>query len=258
MRKDPMPLNVKTLLLAATALMATVTTANAQDANVNAPYNEFLAKYVTQVEGINLLAYDKVTDEDEAKLEAYIETLSNVDSSDFNKEEAIAYWANLYNAETINVILDNYPVKSIRKIGLLGPWKKKRLTVNGERLSLDNIEHDIVRGTYDEPRIHFAFNCASIGCPNLGMKAWEAETLDEDLDQAGRDFIATARGVNVSADGKLTGSSLFKWYKDDFGDSSEEVVAYLAQFAEGEKKDAMLAATKFDKFDYDWGLNIPE
>ena len=90
------------------------------------------------------------------------------------------------------------------------------------------------------------------------MKAWEAETLDEDLDQAGRDFIATARGVSVAADGTITGSSLFKWYDDDFGTSKKEVITYLAQFAEGEKKEAMLAADKFDKFDYDWGLNIPE
>lgn len=252
-----MSVKIKTLLLTATALMMSAGTATAQDANVNATYNDFLAKYVTQEEGINLVAYDKVTDEDEAILEAYIETLSNVDSSEFSQEEAIAYWANLYNAETINVILDNYPVKSIRKIGLLGPWKKKRLTVNGQSMSLDNIEHDTVRANYDEPRIHFAFNCASIGCPNLGVKAWEAETLDVDLDQAGRDFIATARGVSVSANGKVTGSSLFKWYKDDFGTSKKEVITYLAQFAEGEKKAAMLAADEFDKFDYDWGLNIP-
>lgn len=249
---------INTLLLTATALMATVTTATAQDANVNTPYNEFLAKYVTQEDGIDLVAYDKVTDEDEAKLEAYIETLSNIDASDFSQEEAIAYWANLYNAETINVILDNYPVSSIRKIGLLGPWKKKRLTVNGEKLSLDNIEHDIVRGTYDEPRIHFVFNCASIGCPNLGLKAWEAETLDAEMDRAGRDFIATSRGVSLSETGKITGSSLFKWYKKDFGETDEDVIRYLAQFATGYKKDAMMAASKFDNHDYDWGLNIPK
>jgi len=160
-----------------------------ETASVNAPYNDFLAKYVERQNGINLVAYDKVTDADEAKLEAYIDTLSNTDISGFSDAEIMAYWFNLYNAKTVDVILDNYPVSSIRKIGFTGPWGKKLLTVNGEKLSLNNIEHDIVREDYDEPRVHFAFNCASIGCPDLKLTAWEAETLEEDLTQASIDFV---------------------------------------------------------------------
>jgi len=225
---------------------------------VNAPYNDFLAKYVSQKNGVNLVAYGDVSDEDEKVLEAYIDVLSHTDISSYNDDEIMAYWFNLYNAKTIDVILDNYPVKSIRKIGFGGPWKKKVLTVNGKSMSLDDIEHGTIRATYNEPRIHFAFNCASIGCPNLKMTAWEAETLDADLTQASIDFINSPRGVSVSSNGKLTGSSLFKWYKKDFGETSQEVVTYLSQFAQGDIKAAMDGASKFDKFDYDWDLNAPK
>lgn len=223
---------------------------------INAPYNEFLSKYVSRHDGINLVAYGDVSDEDEAMLEAYIDKLSNLDISNYDDDAIMAYWFNLYNAKTIDVILDNYPVKSIRKIGFTGPWKKKVLTVNGKAMSLNNIEHDTIRANYDEPRIHFAFNCASIGCPNLKLTAWEKETLEADLTQAAKDFVNSSRGVDVTASGKLIGSSLFKWYKDDFGASEAEVINYLSQFAEGDIKIALENARKFDKFDYDWNLNI--
>jgi len=225
-------------------------------ASVNAPYNAFLSKYVKTENGINLVAYDKVTDADEATLEAYIETLSNTDISSFSDEETLAYWFNLYNAKTVDVILDNYPVKSIRKIGLTGPWGKKLLTVNGQKMSLNNIEHDTVREDFDEPRIHFAFNCASIGCPDLKLTAWEAETLEEDLTQASMDFVASPRGVSVDEDGDITASSIFKWYKKDFGSNEAELAQYLSQFATGAKKTALENATKIDDYDYDWSLNI--
>jgi len=227
-----------------------------ETASVNAPYNDFLAKYVERQNGINLVAYDKVTDADEAKLEAYIDTLSNTDISGFSDAEIMAYWFNLYNAKTVDVILDNYPVSSIRKIGFTGPWGKKLLTVNGEKLSLNNIEHDIVREDYDEPRVHFAFNCASIGCPDLKLTAWEAETLEEDLTQASIDFVASPRGITVDQDGDITASSIFKWYRKDFGKNEAELAQYLSQFATGAKKTALENATKIDDYDYDWSLNI--
>jgi hypothetical protein len=228
---------------------------NAQNETLNEPYNAFLGKYVRAENGLNLVAYGEVSDADEAKLEAYIQTLSELDISAYSDEEIMAYWFNLYNAKTIDVILDNYPLKSIRKIGFRGPWKKKVLTVRGKKMSLDNIEHDTIRATYDEPRIHFAFNCASIGCPNLKPTAWEAETLEADLDQAARDYIQSPRGVVFKSDGDLIGSSLFDWYKDDFGDSTAEVAQYLSQFADGETKTALEKAAKFDDYIYDWDLN---
>lgn len=237
---------------------AEMTMVDMNSSEINAPYNAFLSKYVESQNGINLVAYDKVSDEDEATLEAYIETLSNLDISGYSDEAVMAYWFNLYNAKTIDVILDNYPVKSIRKIGFAGPWGKKLLRVNGNKLSLDNIEHDIVREEYDEPRVHFAFNCASIGCPNLKLSAWEAETLEADLTQAAQDFVESARGIDVDKNGNIRASSIFKWYKKDFGQTEAEVVKYLSQFAQGDKKTALENATKIKSYDYDWSLNITQ
>ena len=222
-------------------------------AGPNAPYNEFLSKYVRPVNGINLVAYDKVTPQDRAKLRGYIETLSAIDIEALPRDAEMATWFNLYNAKTIELILENYPTKSIRKIG--NPWKKDRLVVNGKNMSLDDIEHGTVRKKYDEPRVHYAFNCASIGCPNVKSSAWEASSLEADLAQASRDFVASERGVSVQG-GKITVSSIFKWYKKDFGGNEAGVLAHLRQYASGSKKAALDAANDIDKYDYDWDLNI--
>ncbi|MEP6341870.1 MAG: DUF547 domain-containing protein [Maricaulaceae bacterium] len=221
--------------------------------NPNAPYNAFLAKYVSPVNGINLVAYDKVTQEDRASLNAYIHTLSAIDIEALPRDKEMATWFNLYNAKTIELILENYPTKSIRKISR--PWKKDRLTVNGKAMSLDDIEHGTVRKKYDEPRVHYAFNCASIGCPNVKPSAWEAATLEADLAQAARDFIASERGVSVEGN-KIVASSIYKWYKKDFGGSEDGILAHMREYASGSKKAVLDSADNINKYDYDWDLNI--
>jgi len=221
--------------------------------NPNAPYNAFLSKYVSSVNGINLVSYDKVTSADREQLQAYIEKLSTMDIEALPRDAEMATWFNLYNAKTIDLILENYPTKSIRKIS--NPWKRKRLVVNGNKMSLDDIEHGTVRRKYNEPRVHYAFNCASIGCPNVKRSAWEASTLEADLAQASRDFIASDRGVAVR-DGKIIASSIFKWYKKDFGGNEAGILAHLRQYASGSKKAALEATNNINKYDYDWDLNI--
>lgn len=226
---------------------------------IHQPYNAFLSKYVVPENGLNLVAYGKVTDADEQALEDYIDTLSTIDIATYSDDQAMAYWFNLYNAKTVDLILDNYPVKSIRKIGFLsGPWDKDILTVRGQKMSLNDIEHDTVRERYKEPRVHFAFNCASIGCPNLKTTAWEAATLNEDLTQAAKDYIASPRGVRVDEDGDITVSSIFKWYQEDFGENEADVMTYLIKFADGDKKLVLQNANEIDDYDYDWSLNIAE
>ena len=196
-------------LLAATALglgtmamapaIAAEETMMQDEENVNAPYNEILATYLSEKDGINLFDYGAVTSEDRAKLAAYVEELQGLKPSQMSVDEQIAYWANLYNALTLDLVLDAYPVSSIRKIhgGVFrrGPWKKKIVQVAGRSLSLDDIEHGILREEWSDPRIHYSVNCASIGCPNIRAEAWEAETLDEDLDNAARAFINHPRAV---------------------------------------------------------------
>lgn len=255
-------------LLSTTAIVQTASAApNAGDpmtmtdkASTNAVFNKFLNKYGVQQGDISLIRYSAVTADDKAALEGYIETLSKAGPPNGTDEEKMVYWFNLYNAETIIVILDNYPVKSIREIGgsfiSKGPWGDKTLTVAGKPMSLNNIEHDTVRAQYNEPRIHYAFNCASISCPDLKLSAWEAETFDADLSAAATAYINSDRGVAVDDKGRLTVSSIFKWYKQDFGNGSEaDVLAHLAKYATGNKKAAITAAGKVKKYDYDWNLN---
>ena len=245
---------------AAEAAQAAQTAATAQElrqaevpVSPNASYNAFLSKYVSSVNGINLVAYDKVTPQDRASLQAYIQKLSAMDIEALPRDAEMATWFNLYNARTIELILENYPIKSIRKISR--PWKKDRLVVNGKKMSLDDIEHGTVRKKYKEPRVHYAFNCASIGCPNVKASAWEAETLEADLAQASRDFIASERGVSIQGN-KVIASSIFKWYKGDFGGNEASLLAHFRLYATGSKKVALDAATDIDKYDYDWDLNI--
>ena len=215
-------------------------------------YNRFLQTYVKPTNGINLVAYADVTEADAMAIKGYIEGLANTEITDFTDSEKMAYWFNLYNAVTLDLILDNYPVDSIKDIE--DPWSRKLVNVRGATMSLDEIEHETLRENYDEPRIHFAVNCASIGCPNLKQTVWEAETLEADLNQAAKDYIASSRGIMVKGE-KLQASSIFDWYEEDFGTNDEEVLTYLSQFAEGEKKSAMQNANEISDYQYDWSLN---
>ncbi|WP_416878787.1 DUF547 domain-containing protein [Litorimonas sp.] len=226
---------------------------SASSSEMKQAYNEFLQSYVIPSNGVNLVAYADVTEADAAALQGYIENLANTDISTFSEDEKMAYWFNLYNAVTLDLILDNYPIDSIKDID--DPWGQKLVNVRGATMSLDEIEHDTLRENYDEPRIHFAVNCASIGCPNLKQTAWEAETLETDLDQAARDYIASSRGIMINGD-DIQASSIFDWYEEDFGADEEEVLTYLSQFATGEKKSAMQNANDISDYEYDWSLNV--
>ena len=195
---------------------------------------------------------------DLATIKDYVTALEGRDPSSMAANEATAYWANLYNAVTLRVVLENYPVKSIKKIGggLFGggPWKKDEVTVGGRALSLDNIEHDILRKDYSSPYIHYMVNCASIGCPNLQPKLWTAETLDADRKKAASEFINSSRGVSINGS-KLKVSSIYKWFKEDFGGNDEGVIAHLKLHAKGDLKAALDAGAKISGDDYNWNLN---
>lgn len=225
----------------------------ANSSDINRPYNAFLETYVKPTDGINLVAYQDVSEADAAALQTYIENLANLEVSGFSDSEMMAYWFNLYNAVTLDLILDNYPVNSIEDIK--DPWSQKLVNVRGATMTLDEIEHETLRENYDEPRIHFAVNCASIGCPNLKTTAWNAETLEADLQQAAKDYISSPRGIMVN-NGEIRASKIFDWYEEDFGENEEEVLTYLSQFASGEKKTAMQNANEINDYEYDWSLNI--
>lgn len=226
----------------------------------NSAWAKFLSAYV--VPGAQgkpaLVRYGSVSAEDKAALKGYIQSLEALKPTTLNKSEAFAYWVNLYNAHTVALILDNYPVKSIRDIksGLvsLGPWGRKVATVEGVSLSLDEIEHKILRAYFNDNRVHFAVNCASIGCPDLKASPWTGATLEADLDAAAKLYVNSPRGVAISG-GKIKASSIFKWFVADFGGKDQTVIAFWTQHAAPALKTQLASAKKIDSYAYDWALN---
>jgi hypothetical protein len=215
---------------------------------------------ITGSDGINRFAYGKVSSDDVQQLQDYLEALSVETISSHNRSEQMAYWINLYNALTIKVILDHYPVESIRDIDISpgffsdGPWGKKLLSIEQETVSLDDIEHQILRPIWKDPRIHYAVNCASIGCPNLQPSPFAASNIDRQLDRAAIDFINHPRGVSVQDD-RLTVSSIYEWFKDDFGGNDQGVIAHLKGFASPPLAMKLDRHGSIDDDAYDWSLN---
>ncbi|MGH1363161.1 MAG: DUF547 domain-containing protein [Calditrichia bacterium] len=190
-------------------------------------------------------------------LSAYVNKLEGLKPDNMSRNEAFAYWINLYNAATLELVIQNYPLKSIKDIGGIfkSPWKRKVVTVAGKELTLDNIEHDILRPTYKDARLHFAVNCASVGCPPLANRAYVAETLDAQLDAASKAALNDTRWVKIS-DNKLELTKLFDWFKDDFKETSGSVRAYLAKYVSEDKREAVLDdSRKIEYRGYDWKLN---
>jgi len=192
-------------------------------------------------------------------LNEYLDDMASKKPSTFTREQAMVYWANLYNAITVKVVAENYPVKSIRKIksGLRpGPWKRDLITVEGEVLSLDNIEHDIMRPTFKTPLVHYMVNCASIGCPNLKQTPWQVSTLEADLEAAARAYINSSRGATIDK-GRLKVSSIYKWFSKDFGGSQTGVIEHLKKYADDDLSPRLIGRNKIDKYGYDWDINAP-
>ena len=210
--------------------------------------------------GINLFNYANVTSKDREGLRTYIDGLTRIDPRHYNRAEQLAYWINLYNAVTVDLILQHYPVKSIRQIygGLLrlGPWKKEIIEVAGEKLTLNDIEHRILRPIYQDPRIHYAVNCASLGCPNLFPRAYTGDNSDELLDAGARAYVNHPRGVQF-VKGRLTVSSIYNWFEVDFGANKQGVIEHLATYSEPALAEQLKVYRGRLKYDYDWKLNAP-
>ncbi|WP_411818577.1 DUF547 domain-containing protein [Hyphococcus sp. DH-69] len=227
----------------------------------HADWGSMLSRYLdtSYEDGINRFSYGNVTASDKSRLKNYINRLTNIDPTTLNKAESFAYWVNLYNALTVDLIIDRYPVKSIKDIKpnvfAFGPWKMNMIEINGRELSLDDIEHGLLRAYWSDPRVHYAVNCASIGCPNLRPTPFSAASLDDDLDRAARDYINHPRGVNFESDGALKLSSIYNWFKEDFGTSGEAVIEHISTYADQDLASRLESATKIDHYDYDWTLN---
>ena len=223
-------------------------------------WDNFLSRFIkTDTAGINRLDYGSVTANDHSQLRDYISRLEQINTKTLSQDQQLAYWFNLYNAKTVDLVLEAYPVDSILDIkdGFLptGPWNRKVVRVNSQELSLNDIEHRIVRPVFEDPRIHYALNCAAAGCPNLMPRAWRAETLEADLDAAERAYVNDPRGIRFDANGRLTLSKIYSWFSEDFGNDEEEVLEDLLYAASPELQDKLYGRTSVDRYEYDWSLN---
>lgn len=223
-------------------------------------WDGFLKQYVEtkDVSGVNLVRYGEVAQADRDKLDTYLDDLQLLPISQYSKEEQLAFWINLYNALTVQLILDEYPIPSITKIQFgffsFGPWDEKLLVVEDHHLSLNDIEHRIIRPIWNDPRHHYALNCASIGCPNLLAVAFTPARMEELLDQAAKEFINHYRAVRFERT-RLVLSKIFDWYSEDFGGTEAAVIQHISSFARATLKDAILKYQGDIEYDYDWALN---
>lgn len=213
-------------------------------------------------EGIARLDYAAVTAKDRQDLQRYIQQLTALPISDFDRDEQLAYWLNLYNAVTVEVVLDHYPVETIRDIDISpgwfsdGPWGAELLTVEDQALTLNDIEHRILRPIWQDPRVHYGLNCASLGCPNLPAEPFTGDRVDRQLDRAARAYVNDPRGAAFEG-GKLIVSSIYHWFQADFGGSEAGVIEHLRAFAEPRLRQRLADRQGYDDHRYDWSLNAP-
>ncbi|MGI4873826.1 MAG: DUF547 domain-containing protein [Janthinobacterium lividum] len=217
-------------------------------------YDRLLKKYVNAQGLVDYKGFKA----DEKVFNQYLDQLSKTPpAASWSKADQMTYWINAYNAFTIRLILDHYPVQSIKDIGskikipfVTTPWAAKFFSIGGEKMSLDNIEHGILRKKYNDPRIHFALVCASMSCPRLRNEAYAAASLDKQLDDQGHDFLNNPAKNKISKPAAQL-SKYFDWYEGDWQKNDQSVVQWVNRYA-STKIDG---STKITYLDYNWQLN---
>lgn len=217
-------------------------------------WTQLLTMYVRDDGNVNYQGFVQ----DKAKLQRYLDTLSQnpPDTTTWSEAEQLAYWINAYNAFTVKLIVDNYPLESITELhptlhvpGVNTVWHKKFFRIGNQKSSLDEIEHQILRKQFNEPRIHFAINCASKSCPPLRPEAYEAGKLEEQLQEQARSFINNPKYNQIETN-RAEVSKIFSWFSGDFTRQGS-LQEYLNKYSTVQLKADAAVAYK----DYDWSLN---
>ncbi len=220
---------------------AAVETSLVKDEHKN--WDALLQEYVDKEGNVDYKGFKN----DEAALDTYLEDLAqNAPDESASSQEKLVYYINLYNAATVKLILENYPLESIKDIK--GPWDRKWVKVGDKTLSLGAIEHKILR-KLNEPRIHFAINCASYSCPKLSNQAYTLDNLEVQLETASRDFVNDDKRNKISANNAQV-SEIFKWYKSDFTEEGS-LLDYINLYSDI----TITSGTKLQYMKYDWSLN---
>ncbi|MBI1942975.1 MAG: DUF547 domain-containing protein [Betaproteobacteria bacterium] len=228
-------------------------------------WDALLKKHVVLIEGgkASQLRYAEMA-RDRAAFKGYLDLLSGVKEQEFNswsKPRRMAFLINAYNAFTVAKILTRYPdIRSIWDFGKLfgNPFKDEFFTLLGRKFSLDAIEHETLRrkGAYDEPRVHYALNCAAIGCPMLREEAYVAEQLERQLEEQAARFLSD-RSRNRFAGGRLDVSKIFDWYGEDFEPRARYFASYAKLLADDPAQQKLIAQGKapIAHLEYDWSIN---
>lgn len=207
-------------------------------------YTSFLGKYVTEDGNVN---YDKIK-ENKAELNIVVAQFTKTQpTSKWSRNEKLAYYINLYNINTLKVVVDNYPTKSIKDIDKV--WDKKFISSGKVKISLGDVEHKILR-KMNEPRIHFAINCASFSCPKLFNEAFLPSTLEKQLEMATKNFI-NDKTKNTLTKENIKVSEIFNWFKEDFTTKTSTVIDFINKYASIKIE----SNAKISYVDYNWSLN---
>lgn len=211
----------------------------------HAIFDSLLQKHVTPEGAVNYKGFIQ----DSTQFNEYLTLLKNnhPNKKNWSKDEQLAYWINAYNAFTIKLIVDNYPVKSITNLEGGKPWDKKWIKLGSKTYSLNNIEHDILRPQFKDARIHFAVNCAAKSCPPVWNKAWTEKNLNGQLERSAKAFINNTKYNSVGGS-EANISKIFEWYAVDFGD---DIITYLNKYANSK----VTAGTAVKYKEYNWALN---
>jgi hypothetical protein len=249
-------MNKKITMLAAALMLLTsvLTFASAPTTVDHSVFDKLLKKYVNEKGMVNYKGFKK----DEREFNGYLEMLSkNPPAASWSKNEQMAYWINAYNAYTIRLILDYYPLKSIKDIGnviqipfVTTPWAKKFIKIGNETISLDNIEHGTLRKNFSDPRIHFALVCAAVSCPKLRNEAFTGSGLEAQLNDQGVDFLNDP-AKNAITPKQASLSKILDWYGGDFKTNNATLNDWINKYA----KNKLNKDTKISFLDYNWSLN---
>jgi hypothetical protein len=244
----------------ALAVADTASAAGAVPDRAHGAWTNLLRRYVSE----GLVDYAGLK-RGRSELDAYLRSLESVERAELEawpRADQLAFWINAYNAYTVKLVLDHYPLRSIRSIGFLpGSAFKRRFIplerVAGRKLSLDDIEHGILRERFEEPRIHFAIVCASRSCPVLRDEAYRGSGLDAQLDEAARTFLRDpARNRYDPASRTLSLSRIFEWFRGDFEGAAGTLPAFVERYADERTAEALRrGGVQVEFLEYDWALN---
>lgn len=223
-------------------LLSVAYTTGASAQNLHQAWHTLLQQHVSAQGKVNYTAFKR----DKNALDTYLKALREAPVEKLSRSEQLAYWINLYNAATVQMILENYPLKSITHLYNGKPWDVKRIQVGDSRYSLNEIENDIIRPQFKEPRIHFALNCAAKSCPPLWNQAFTAQNIEKALTDRTRNFLRD-RKANLLSKNQIQLSKIFEWYAPDFGN----VITFLNRYSNITISDK----ANLQYLPYNWDLN---